>query len=70
MGAMILAGREDNLVLLILLVALLGLTFAESRELGLDKRLTIWWLLFVALTHALGYLALRLWGPWWKKQRA
>lgn len=61
MGLMILLGREDLLILWLLLLAAVGLTLVETRELRLDVRTTVWWILLVALTHVLGYLALRVW---------
>lgn len=62
MGLMIVAGAETSVVLTLLLIAALGLTFWETRELQLDKRMTLWWLLLVVLIHVPGYLALRVWG--------
>lgn len=62
MGLMILAGAETSLVLTLLLVAALGLTFWETRELKLDWQRTLWWMLLVVLVHVFGYLALRVWG--------
>ena len=62
MGLMILAGAETSAVLMMLLVASLGLTFWEARELELDWRMTLWWMLLVVLVHVFGYLALRVWG--------
>ncbi len=62
MGLMILAGAETSAVLSLLLLAALGLTYWETRELQLDWRNTLWWMLLVALIHVFGYLALRVWG--------
>lgn len=61
MGLMIVAGAEASAGLWILLLAVLGLTFWETRELQLDGRRTLWWLLLVLLTHVVGYLAMRIW---------
>ena len=70
MGLMMLFDREDALVLWLLLLAALGLTFYETRELELDRRMTIWWMLLVALTHVVGYLGLRMWGYWRRRSEA
>ncbi|MGI9622006.1 MAG: hypothetical protein ACR2PK_04145 [Acidimicrobiales bacterium] len=64
---MMLAGVESSTLLWILLVAALALTYWEARELNLDRRLTIWWLLLVFLTHVVGYLAMRIWAARRKK---
>ena len=61
MGLMILTGARSSAVLAALLVAVLGLTFWETREHGLDRRSTTWWLLLALLIHAPAYLALRIW---------
>lgn len=68
MGLMILAGAEQSGVLWILLTIAMGLTWWEARDQELDRRLTLWWILLVALVHIPGYLALRLWGAWRKQQ--
>ena len=68
MGLMIVAGAEQSAVLWILLAAGVGLTWWECREQQLDRRLTTWWMLLVVLVHIPGYLALRLWGAWQKRQ--
>lgn len=68
MGLMIISGAEASAVLWILLLGALGLTFWEARELKLDSRHTAWWLLLVALTHVVGYLAMRIWSA--KQKRA
>lgn len=61
---MILSSQQGNVILFGLLFAVLGLTFYECRELGFDRKVTIWWLLLVAMVHVPGYLALRLWAGW------
>lgn len=63
MGVMILAGAGDSLMLWLLLLAVVGLTYWECHERGYRTRLTLWWLSVVLLSHALGYIALRLFGP-------
>lgn len=68
MGLMLLFGREDLLILWLLLFAAIGLTIFETRELNLDLRTSMWWILLVALTHVVGYLALRVWGSRRAKQ--
>ncbi len=62
MALMMILGREDLLILWLMLLVALGLTFTETRELKLDTRMTLWWLSVVAMTHVVGYLALRAWG--------
>ncbi len=66
---MMLFGREDVGMLWLLLLLALGLTFTESRELKLDRRHTIWWLSFVAITHVVGYLIMRGWSFWLKRNQ-
>ena len=66
---MMLFGREDVGMLWLLLLLALGLTFTESRELKLDWRHTIWWLSFVAITHVVGYLIMRGWSFWLKRNQ-
>ena len=61
MGLLILIDAQESVVLWILLAATLGLTYWETRERGLDRRHTTWWLLLVFLIHVLGYIALRVW---------
>ena len=61
MGLLLLADAEQSVVLNLLLVAAIGLTYWETRELGLDGRRSLWWVLAVALGHVPAYLALRVW---------
>lgn len=62
MGVVIWSDERVRFVLVLLLVAVLGLTFWETRERQFDRKTTRWWLTFVLLTHAFGYLALRGYG--------
>ena len=62
MGVVLWADEGVRPYLLVLLVAVLGLTYWETRDRGFDRRTTRWWLAFVGLTHAFGYLALRGYG--------
>jgi len=58
-GVVIWADERVRFVLILLLVAVLGLTFWETRERQFEPKATRWWLTFVLLTHAFGYLLLR-----------
>ena len=61
MGLMILAGdARYNSVLWLFLVAALLLTLWECRERGYRLKITLWWVSFVAITHVVGYIVLRL----------
>ena len=66
MGLLILAGYAGqgdpsrSIVLWVLLVAALGLTYWECRERGYRLKVLLWWMSFVAITHVLGYIILRL----------
>ena len=44
----------------LLLIAAIGLTVWECRERGYRLKVLLWWVSFVALTHVVGYLVLRL----------
>ena len=61
MGILWLLGVHTKPVLFLLLLAALGLTVWEARQQNLDRRLTLWWVSVVGMTHVLGYLALRAW---------
>ncbi len=61
MGILWLLGAHQNGFLVLLLLAAIGLTFWEARQQGFDRRLTLWWISVVGMTHVLGYLALRAW---------
>tara|TARA_Y100000590_G_scaffold380752_1_gene449294 strand:+ start:954 stop:1178 length:225 start_codon:yes stop_codon:yes gene_type:complete len=60
-GVLWLIGAHRSGFLFLLLLAALGLTFWEARHQGYDRRLTLWWLSVVGMTHVLGFLALRIW---------
>ena len=61
MGVLWLPGAHRSGFLFLLLVATLGMTAWEAREQRFDRRLTLWWVSVVGMTHVLGYLVLRLW---------
>ena len=61
MGILWLLGVHTKPVLFLLLLAALGLTVWEARQQNLDRRLTLWWVSVVGMTHVLGYLAMRAW---------
>ena len=61
MGILWLLGAHRSAVLFVLLIAALGLTVWEARQQNLDRRMTLWWISVVGMTHVLGYLALRAW---------
>jgi hypothetical protein len=48
-------------VLLLTFALSLYLTFVETREQQMDRRHTLWWLQLTFLFHFAGYLALRGW---------
>ena len=54
-------GAHQSGVFFLLLLAVLGLTWWEARQQDFDRRLTLWWISVVGMTHVLGYLALRAW---------
>ncbi len=61
MGLLIVAGDARlSVVLWLLLAAALMLTFWECKERGYRRKVTLWWLSFVAITHVVGYIILRL----------
>ena len=68
MGILWLMGAQQSAVLFLLLVAALGLTWWEARQQDFDNRLTFWWISVVGMTHVLGYLALRVWVSYRKRQ--
>lgn len=49
------------LLLAITLAAVLYLTILEVRNAPLSNQGKVWWVLLVTLTHAFGYVALRIW---------
>lgn len=49
-----------SLLLWILLAAAVGLTYWECRERSYRQTVTLWWVSFVAITHVVGYIILRL----------
>lgn len=59
-----------QLVQLVALGLALYLTVIELREWRPHWKWWIWWLLFVALTHFLGYLTLRGYVAYRRRQRA
>ena len=61
MGILWLLGVHTKPVLFLLLLAALGLTVWEARQQNLDRRLTLWWVSVIGMTHVLGYLAMRAW---------
>ena len=61
MGILWLLEAHQSGFLFLLLLAAIGLTFWEARQQGFDRRLTLWWIAVVGMTHVLGYLALRAW---------
>ncbi len=62
MGLMILIGDDatESIMLWLFLVAALLLTLWECRERGYRLKITLWWASFVAITHVVGYIVLRL----------
>lgn len=46
-----------------MLAAAIGLTFWECKERGYRRKVLLWWLSFVAITHVVGYIILRLVPP-------
>ena len=70
MGLMILIGAQDNLILAVVLLVAIGLAFWETREHKFNIKQTVWALLFVALLHVPGYLALRFWLNYRKRGHA
>jgi len=56
--------------LLVALALALYLTVIELRELRPHYLWWIWWLLFVFLTHFVGYLILRAYGFYYRRRKA
>jgi hypothetical protein len=50
----------STVILLLTLAVSLWLTVVELRDLRPDRTRWIWWLSLVALTHFIGYVALRI----------
>lgn len=70
MGLMIVVGQaRDSLVLWLLLLVALAMTLWECRERGYRLKVTLWWVSFVAITHVVGYIVLRLVRPPTKTQK-
>lgn len=61
MGVMLLFGAERSVVLWVTLGLALVLTVWEVWEQEFSRRLSLWWVLLVLLTHVPGYLGLRAW---------
>jgi hypothetical protein len=55
-------------VLLLTFAISLYLTFVETREQHMDKRHTAWWLQLTFLLHFAGYLTLRGWTFYRRRQ--
>jgi len=68
MGLMLLLGMESFLPMWLLLLGAIALTITEGREHRLGVIPTLWWVLLVALTHVVGYLGMRGWVAWRRKQ--
>ena len=62
MALLMLFDATESVVLWVLLFGALGLTYWECRQRQFEPKITRWWLLFVFLTHVVGYVALRIWG--------
>jgi hypothetical protein len=56
------------LVLLLTLAVALWLTVVELRELDLHYLWWAWWILLVVMTHFIGYLLLRAYAFWHRRQ--
>jgi hypothetical protein len=63
----LLLGYAPLLLLLTLAVAL-WLTVVELRELRPHYLWWAWWILLVVMTHFIGYLILRGYGFWYRRQ--
>lgn len=61
MGIMLLLQAERSVVLWVALLIAVALTVWEVWEQRLSRRLSLWWVLLVLLTHVPGYLGLRGW---------
>lgn len=53
-------GVAQSVMLWLLLAGALALTLWECRERGYRLKVLLWWMSFVALTHVVGYIVLRL----------
>ncbi len=62
MGLMILIGdgAGESIMLWLFLVGVLMLTLWECRERAYNRKQTLWWMSFVAITHVFGYVIMRL----------
>ena len=60
--------RVYPMVLLLTFALSLYLTFVETREQHMDRRHTLWWLQLTFLFHFVGYLALRGWTFYRRRQ--
>jgi hypothetical protein len=56
------------LVLVLTLAVALWLTVVELRELKLHYLWWAWWILLVVMTHFVGYLLLRGYAFWYRRQ--
>jgi hypothetical protein len=56
------------LVLVLTLALALWLTAVELRELKLHYLWWAWWILLVVMTHFVGYLFLRAYSFWYRRQ--
>ncbi len=57
------SGISGSLMLWILLAGALGLTLWECRDRSYRLKVVLWWMMFVFLTHVVGYAVLRLIRP-------
>ncbi len=53
-------GIAQSVMLWLLLAGAVALTLWECRERGYRLKVLLWWVSFVALTHVVGYIVLRL----------
>ena len=53
-------GVAQSMMLWLLLAGAVALTLWECRERGYRLKVLLWWVSFVALTHVVGYIVLRL----------
>lgn len=62
MGLMIFIGdgAGESIMLWLFLVGVLMLTLWECRERAYNRKQTLWWMSFVAITHVFGYVIMRL----------
>ena len=59
MALLMLFEATSSIVMWLALIGAIGLTVWEVREHGFGKKVSMWWILLVVLTHVPGYLALR-----------